>query len=84
MTCLLILIAFACGCLLDIVWTLCIHAVAQHRAVFAANLGALLYLCTILSTVLIIERCIIGVVAYLIGGWLGTYFTVRLSRVRTN
>jgi len=69
--------AFLCGFLMDIVWTLCIDAVTRKRPVPAANYSALLYLCTIVSTVLIVEKCFIAVVAYIVGGWLGTYIVVK-------
>ena len=69
--------AFLCGFLMDIVWTLCIDAVTRKRPVAADNYSALLYLCTIVSTVLIVEKCFIAVVAYIVGGWLGTYIVVK-------
>jgi hypothetical protein len=42
----------------------------------AANLSAVLYLCTIVSTVLIVEKCFLAVAAYILGGWIGTYVVV--------
>ena len=73
---LVIILAFACGFAMDLVWTLCINAVTQRRPVMAANLSAILYLCTVVSTVLIVEKCVIAVVAYIVGGWVGTYVVV--------
>jgi hypothetical protein len=72
----LIALAFLCGFLMDLVWTLCIDAVTRKKPVSAANYSAALYLCTIVSTVLIVEKCFIAVVAYIIGGWIGTYIIV--------
>jgi hypothetical protein len=69
--------AFLCGFLMDIVWTLCVDAVTWKKPLAAANFSALLYLCTIVSTVLIVEKCFIAVVAYIVGGWLGTYIVVK-------
>jgi len=68
--------AFLCGFAMDIMWTLCINAVTCKKPVSAANYSALLYLCTVVSTVLIVEKCFTAVVAYIIGGWLGTYLVV--------
>lgn len=74
---LILLLAFAFGFTMDIVWTLCVDAVTQRQPVKAANFSAALYLCTIVSTVLIVEKCFIAVAAYIIGGWLGTYIVVK-------
>jgi hypothetical protein len=68
--------AFLCGFLMDIVWTLCVNAVTGRKPLTAANFSALLYLCTIVSTVLIVEKCFLAVATYIIGGWLGTYLVV--------
>jgi len=65
---------------MDIVWTLSVNAVTQRRPMAAANLSAILYLCTIVSTVLIVEKCFAAVVAYIIGGWIGTYVVVKRRR----
>jgi len=75
-----IALAFICGFLMDLIWAMCIAAVTQQRPVTAANLSALLYLCTIVSTVLIVEKCFAAVVAYIVGGWLGTYVVVKRRR----
>lgn len=74
---LVIAFAFLCGFLMDIVWTLCVDAVTCKKPLTAANFSALLYLCTIVSTVLIVEKCFAAVVAYIIGGWIGTYVVVK-------
>lgn len=76
MTILLVALAFVCGFLMDLVWTLCVNAVTQRRPLFAANMSALLYICTIVSTVLIVDKCYIAVAAYILGGWIGTYIVV--------
>ncbi len=68
--------AFLCGFLMDVIWTLCVNAVTGKKPLTAANYSALLYLCTIVSTVLIVEKCFTAVAAYIIGGWLGTYLVV--------
>jgi len=71
-----VVLAFVCGFLMDALWSLCISAVTCKRPLMAANLSAALYVCTIVSTVLIVERCFTAVAAYVIGGWLGTYLVV--------
>ena len=72
--------AFLCGFLMDVIWTLCVNAVTGKKPLTAANYSALLYLCTIVSTVLIVEKCFTAVAAYIIGGWLGTYVVVQRRR----
>ncbi len=72
--------AFLCGFIMDIVWTLCVDAVTCKRPLTAANFSALLYVCTIVSTVLIVEKCFAAVAAYVVGGWLGTYLVVKRRR----
>jgi hypothetical protein len=73
-------IAFVAGFAMDLVWTLCVDAVTRCRPLVAANLSAVLYLCTIVSTVLIVEKCFTAVAAYILGGWLGTYTVVTRRR----
>jgi hypothetical protein len=72
-----LVLAFACGFVMDLVWTLGVDAVQMRRPLAAANMGTLIYLCTIVSTVLIVEQCFLGVAAYIAGGWIGTYLVVR-------
>jgi hypothetical protein len=74
---LIYIIAFTCGFLLDVIWTLCIDAVTRRKPLTAANFSALLYLCTIVSTILIVEKCFAAVAVYTLGGWLGTYVVVK-------
>ena len=77
MTSLLVIsVAFLCGFLMDLIWALCVHAVTSRKPLTAANLSAALYACTIVSTVLIVEKCFVAVAAYIVGGWLGTYVVV--------
>jgi hypothetical protein len=77
MTWLIVTVSFMCGFILDLVWTLCIDAVTRRKALTAANLSAILYLCTFVSTVLIVEKCFLALTAYIVGGWLGTYVVVK-------
>ena len=77
---LILLSAFACGFAYDFVWTRCVDAVTTKRAVLAANLGVVIYACTLLSTVLIIEQRIAAVALYGVGNWLGVYLAVRSKK----
>ena len=72
----IILLAFVCGLSLDFAWTYCVHAVHAKRPVVAANMSVLIYLCALVSTVLIVEKCVGACVAYATGGWIGTYVAV--------
>ena len=73
-------LAFIAGFLLDVVWALCVDAIGKHRALLAANMSILIYLCTLISTVLIVQQCALACIAYAIGGWLGTYLIVKRSK----
>lgn len=72
----IVLFALCCGFAMDLVWTLGVNAVQQRQRYKAANMSALMYICTVISTILIVEKCFLAVVAYIIGGWLGTYIAV--------
>jgi hypothetical protein len=72
--------AFLAGFLLDVVWARCVNAISNRRAVSAANLSVLLYLCTIVSTVLIVEKCFLAIAAYAVGGWIGTYAIIKWGK----
>ena len=80
----LIVLAFACGFLMDVLWTLCVAAVTNKKPIIAANTSVALYICTLVSTVLIVEKCFIAVAAYMVGGWIGTYIVVRKSHASTS
>ncbi len=71
---------FASGLILDYFWTRCVDAVQAGRPVVAANMSVLIYLCTLISTVLIVEQRVIACIAYAIGGWIGCYWAVRKVR----
>jgi hypothetical protein len=76
----ILLFAFGCGFALDAVWIKCIACVQTQRAVAAANLSVLLYICTVVSTLVIVDKNTIAVAAYALGGWIGTYFTVEKKK----
>lgn len=70
-------VAFFCGFCLDVVWTRCVACVQHQRALAASNLSVVLYGCTIVSTVLIVEKNLTAVCLYAAGGWVGTYLATR-------
>ena len=77
---LILCIAFVAGFLLDVMWALCIHAVSERHPISAANYSVLLYLCALISTLLIVDKNVYAIVAYAIGGWIGTYVTVNRDK----
>lgn len=77
---LLILLAFLCGLSLDLVWTRCVNDVQAKRSISAANMSVLIYVCTLVSTVLIVDQAVIACIAYALGGWIGTYIAVKRKR----
>ncbi len=74
---LLIIIAFVSGAALDLLWVKCVAAVQHERAIQAANISVLLYLCTLISTLLVVNQCILACVSFAAGSWLGAYFGVK-------
>lgn len=73
-------VALASGFILDYLWVQCVDAVAVKQPLKAANLSILIYVCTFVPTVLIIEKNIMAVAAYVVGGWIGTYISVSRSQ----
>ena len=73
----LILLAFICGVVLDVIWVLLVQTVQTKRAVVAATLSTLMFGLTLVSTILVVEQCIPALIAYGVGNFLGTYFAVK-------
>ena len=78
-TLLILLFAFCSGFMLDIVWAHCIICVQSRQALEAANFSVLLYIFTIVSTIFIVEKNILAVIAYASGSWVGTYLIVSVK-----
>jgi multidrug transporter EmrE-like cation transporter len=72
-----ILLAFICGIVLDVIWVLLVQTVQTKRALLAATLSTLMFGLTLVSTILVVEQCIPAIVAYGVGNFIGTYFTVK-------
>lgn len=73
----MIIIGFIIGLLTDWIWTRCIKNVSAHNPFWAANWSVGIYMCGIVSTMLIVEKDIGGILAYLVGGYVGTYLGVK-------
>jgi uncharacterized protein YebE (UPF0316 family) len=71
------IVAFIAGAALDLLWVRCVSAVQEKRPVAAANISVLLYLCTLVSTVLIVNQCILACIAFAAGSWIGAYLGVK-------
>ena len=69
--------AFLMGLITDWVWTKYFKTVAQHRALAAANWSLGIYLCSLFATTLLIDKQYDGIIAYMVGGWIGTFFAVK-------
>jgi multidrug transporter EmrE-like cation transporter len=76
----IILLAFICGIVLDVIWTLLVQTVQTKRAVLAATLSVLMFGLTLVSTILVVEQCIPAIIAYGIGNFIGTYFAVKRGK----
>jgi hypothetical protein len=74
------IVAFLAGMALDFVWALCVEAVQKRRPATAANLALAYYALMVVSTLLIVAKCVPAVVAYGLGNWVGTYLAVRWKR----
>ena len=61
----------------DALWVGCVSAVSKARPMLAAHLSVLLYLCQLVSTLLIINNNLAAIVAFVAGNWLGTYLAAR-------
>ena len=73
----MLLLAFGSGFGLNWLWVRCVAEVHARRRFNTANLSVMIYLFTIVSTYLLIEKNIPGVLCYVVGDWLGAYYSVR-------
>ena len=76
----MIILALITGFILDLVWVAAVDAVAQKRAVLAANLAVALYACSAIATILIVDKNLPACVAYAVGSWLGTYVMLKVGK----
>lgn len=75
---LLYLVSFIIGLLTDIVWTKCVRAIGENNPFWAANWSLFSHMIGIIATLIIVEKDLIGIIFYVIGGYIGTYLTVWL------
>lgn len=78
----MILIAFIVGLATDLFWTKCVHNVAEKNALWAANWSIMIHVCGLFATYLLIDKDYIAIVAYIVGGYLGTFLTVKYGSKR--
>ncbi len=79
-----ILLGFLAGVGTDFIWAKYVHAIAKHSAFAAANWSIAIHLCSLFATVLLIDKAYLAIFAYLVGGYIGTYFAVRLGSVKND
>jgi hypothetical protein len=77
---LITILAFVAGVFLDYFWALCVDSVHKRRPIFAANLAVMFYMCTLFSTILIVDKQITPIIAYGVGNWVGTYLAVKRTK----
>ena len=77
MTYAMLLLAFVSGFGLNWLWVRCVAEVHARRRFSTANLSVMIYLFTIVSTYLLIEKNIPGVLCYVVGDWMGAYYSVK-------
>lgn len=74
-----ILLGFLAGVGTDFIWAKYVHAIAKHRAFAAANWSIAIHLCSLFATILLIDKAYLAIAAYLIGGYIGTFFAVKFG-----
>jgi len=76
------IIAFIIGYLTDFVWSMWAISTHKKRAVASANFSVLIYIFGMFYTLFIIEKSLIPILGYIMGGWIGTFLTVRNQNVQ--
>ena len=79
-----ILLGFLAGIGTDFIWAKYVKCIANHHAFAAANWSIAIHLCSLVATVLLIDKAYMAIIAYLIGGYIGTYFAVRLGKIKND
>ncbi len=72
----IIVLSFIVGLVSDFIWAKAIRSVNGRYPFYAANWSTMLYMCGLLSTELVVERKFVAIVAFIIGGYLGTLLGV--------
>lgn len=76
-----ILFGFIAGLLTDMFWSFYVSKISEGKAFASANWSIAIHLCSLVATVLLIDKAYMAIIAYLIGGYIGTYFAVRFGSV---
>jgi hypothetical protein len=71
------IVAFVLGFLTDIVWARWAISTKLNKAFAAANFTIFIYLFGLIYTLFIIEKNLLLVGMYILGGWIGTYLAVK-------
>lgn len=83
-TLLTVLLGFLSGIGTDFIWSKYVKAISAHKAFAAANWSIAIHLCSLVATILLIDKAYLAIAAYLVGGYIGTYFAVRLGSVKND
>jgi xanthine/uracil permease len=75
-----ILIGFLAGMGTDFIWAKYVDTIAQKRAFAAANWSIAIHVCSLVATVLLIDKAYLAIAAYLIGGYIGTFCAVTWGK----
>ena len=74
------IIACLVGFFTDMVWAVWANSVGEKRPIKAANFSVLIYLFGMCYTLFIIDKNLIPILGYVVGGWLGTFLTIRYNK----
>jgi len=72
----LAIVALILGFMTDVVWCEWAKQINNRNRFLAANWSALIYIFGVTYTLIIIEKQIVPILAYLIGCYFGTFFAV--------
>lgn len=75
-----ILLGFLAGVGTDFIWAKYVHAISKHKAFAAANWSIAIHLCSLFATVLLIDKAYMAIIAYLVGGYIGTFCAVKWGK----
>jgi hypothetical protein len=76
----LIIISFIIGLVTDITWTKYTTHISKGNKFYAANWSLAIYLCGVYATYLLIDKEYVSMIAYMIGGYIGTYYAVSNNK----
>ena len=74
------IVAFLVGFITDVVWAVWAHSVNDKKPIKAANFSVLIYIFGMCYTLLIIDKNLMPILGYMLGGWLGTFLTIKYHK----